>query len=59
MRGILEKPCYLYGEIDGQGCKIVVQAGSVVEVTLDDPEERAKFKQDFTVAVKLSEEERK
>jgi len=41
-KGILEEPLALYGELGGQGHKIVVLEGSAVEVTLDTPEEHSK-----------------
>ncbi len=57
MKGILEEPCVLYGELGGKGYKIVVLAGSAVEITLDDPQERSKFIQNYTIAVRMEKEE--
>jgi len=56
MRGILEEPCVLYGELGGKGYKIVVPTGSAVEVTVDDPQERSKFIQNYTIAVRMEKE---
>ena len=58
MKGILEEPIAMYGELGGQGHKIVVLAGSAVEVTLDTPEEHSKFVQNYKIVVRVEKEER-
>ena len=57
MKGILEEPCVFYGELGGKGYKIIVLAGSAVEITVDDPQERYKFIQNYTIAVRMEKEE--